>query len=117
PLADRRGADIDRDLAVGSEHEARALLGTGCAALEVAADGGAAVAPIDQLALHRRLRAPIDFRTAARERDPIVHAIGSVSIASGSTVGSRYGISASASRLRLRNSTRSRPSSADESAS
>ena len=58
------------------EHEARALLGAGRAALEVAADAGAVVTPADQLALHRRLRAPIDFRKAARERASVIAAIG-----------------------------------------
>ena len=75
-LADGGGADIDRDLAVGFEHEARALLRAGRAAFEVAADRGAAITAVDQLALDRRLCAPIDLVEAARQRHPVVAAVG-----------------------------------------
>src|SRR5260370_41014618 len=65
-----------RALALRFEQGARPLLGAGRAALEGAAEAGAVVTPADQLALHRRLRAPIDFRKAARERASVIAAIG-----------------------------------------
>ena len=67
---------MDRDLAIALHYEARALLRSGGAAFEVAADGGAAVAPVDQLALHRRFGRPIDLIEAARERHGVVAAVG-----------------------------------------
>src|SRR4029453_19596029 len=63
-------------LAVGFEHQARVLAWAGRAALKIAADRRAAVTAIDQLALHGRLRRPIDFLQAAREGHCVIAAIG-----------------------------------------
>src|SRR3954470_4700631 len=67
---------MDRDLAVGLKHEACALLRAGSAAFQIASDRGAAITSVDQLALDRRLCAPIDLFEAARERRSIVAAVG-----------------------------------------
>ena len=60
-LTQCRRADVDRDGSVGLEHEARILLRSGGAALDVAADSEAVVAAVDQLALQFRLLGPADF--------------------------------------------------------
>jgi hypothetical protein len=51
-LTDRGGTDVNRDLAVRFEHQPRGFVRPRCAAFEVTANGAAAVAPLDQLALH-----------------------------------------------------------------
>src|SRR4026207_559921 len=74
-LADGGGADMDRDLAVGVEHEACAFLRPGSAAFKIASDRSAAITAVDQLALDRRLCGPVDLFEAARERRRLVGAV------------------------------------------
>ena len=75
-LADGRRADIDRDLAVSFEHEARTLLRTGGAAFDVAADGSAVISPLDELALQRSFGRPGDLLKTTIERAAVIAAVG-----------------------------------------
>ena len=67
---------IDRDAPVGCERQPRVLARPGRAALDVAADRAAVIAPVDQPALLRRLAGPVELREAAIERCRIVAAVG-----------------------------------------
>src|SRR5262249_59362696 len=75
PLAARGRADIDGVKSIRLEHDARALLRSGRAALDEAADCEAVVAPVDQLAGELRLLRPLDLVEAAIERGVVVAAV------------------------------------------
>ena len=75
PLPDRGRADMNREHAVGLEHQPRAFLRPGGTALDEAAEPEPVIASIDQLALQLFLFAPADLGQAAFERDLIVTAI------------------------------------------
>src|SRR5262249_8372580 len=75
PLADGGGADIDRVASVRLEHDARALLRSGGAALDEAAEREAVIASVDQLARELRGLAPVDLGEAAIEGGVVVAAV------------------------------------------
>ena len=74
-LPDRRRADEHRDLAVGLDEKPRILPRPGAAAFEIAADGDAVVAAVDQRALQLRPLGPVEFGEAAIERHLIIAAV------------------------------------------
>jgi len=74
-LPDRRGADKDRDRAVGFERQSRILLRAGGTALDEAADPQSVIAAVDQLALKVRLFRPAELLQTAVEGQPIVTAV------------------------------------------
>ena len=75
PLPDRRGADIDRDSAIGLDRDTGALARSRRAALDEAGDAEAMIASLDQPALQRFLLAPARLRDAAVEGAGIIAAV------------------------------------------
>ena len=108
----RERAEIDGERAVGFQHQTRAFLRAGGAALDKAAHREAVIAAVDQLALELLLFGPAEFREAALEASPDnrrCRAGPCCRTARWSRPG--RACSASRTRLRRRNSTRSMPRS------
>src|SRR3954467_12224628 len=74
-LPDRGRAHINREVAVRLQHDARAFLRAGGAALDETGNGDAVMAPVDQLTPERGFLRPTDFLKAAIERGVIIAAV------------------------------------------
>src|SRR6516225_11712229 len=74
-LPNRRGADEDRDRAVGLEHQTRIFLRAGRTTLDETPDPQSVIAAIDQLSLEVRPFRPPDLLKTAVEGQPVFAAV------------------------------------------